>query len=590
MKKRFFLLLISIILLTSFTLAANETSETQQIQDAYNCLTTTINDRGCSSLSFEDKLFSFLATGNCKTDLLADSNKNQCWPKAECTIKATSQAIYALTERGGTSTSEAEAWLSTRNSTASNIDWYLQIEGLEETQCTIAYGDRTYTININENKKINTGAGTCLTLAQDDYWLAISQNCHDTEFTISCDKSFSTSKVFKERGSSIIYVSPEIQSESSNGETKESVSSMCFTDSSGKCDYEGTLWAAIALKNLNYDITPYLPYLIAGVDNNQDELPEAFLYILTGDYFNDLLLRQKAEYWSASGDRFYDTSLAMWALYYESLEQVDKTKEWLLENQEQDGCWQGVSDTAFILYSTWPKEVSSGTNTNMDCEDAGYFCTIDVNCPGATLDSYECAGSRVCCEEKALQTCSEMGGEFCNDDETCTGNFESDVNGDECCLGGYCKDDSGEQPQKSECELAGGSCYTSCTDQEEQSPEECNYASDVCCMPKGDDGSLLWLWILLIILIILVVLGIVFRDKLQPYWNKIIIKFKKGGEGSPVSNQRGPPRGPPGMPPRQPRPRQILPPSSRPQPRPMPQKKNSGEMDDVLKKLKDMGK
>ena len=85
------------------------------------------------------------------------------------------------------------------------------------------------------------------------------------------------------------------------------------------------------------------------------------------------------------------------------------------------------------------------------------------------------------------------------------------------------------------------------------------------------------------ITLILVVVAIVFRDKLRPFYLRIKSKFGKG------KSKKGPPGFPPSATPlRKPMPRKIMPPSRRPIRRPAPRRK--GEIDDVLKKLKDMGK
>jgi len=101
---------------------------------------------------------------------------------------------------------------------------------------------------------------------------------------------------------------------------------------------------------------------------------------------------------------------------------------------------------------------------------------------------------------------------------------------------------------------------------------------------SSETKSLWWIW-LLIILIILVVLAIIFRNRFRNYYYKIKSKFTKTKPGAP-----GYQFGKPTLRPIQRRitPRRILPPSSRNPLRPAPKK--SSEIDDILKKLKDMGK
>ncbi len=173
---------------------------------------------------------------------------------------------------------------------------------------------------------------------------------------------------------------------------------------------------------------------------------------------------------------------------------------------------------------------------------------------------------------------------------------------------------------------------------------DCEYFGDICCMldkdKKGGPNVLFWI---LIVLVILASVAIIFRKKLMEYWFKIKSKF---GKKKPTPSKRGP-LGMPSLPSsslrRRIRPRRILPISRRPplkpgtssrpplrpgmRPRPIfplkpetpsktkiPEKKSSeklesskekkssektkpsskskktSELDDVLKKLKDIGK
>jgi hypothetical protein len=283
----------------------------------------------------------------------------------------------------------------------------------------------------------------------------------------------------------------------------------------------------------------------------------------------------------------------------------------------------------------------SGTEENT-CEDAGLFCRSVFSCneDGGNVfdeDEYTCDGLDRCCDtDTQTQSCEDMGGNRCDTDEVCSpeGNSIDDatdlLRGETCCVGGSCI----PEEQSSECEEASGACRSSCYSGETESSESCTDSEDVCCMSIGssdctsdddcnegefcnddgvceleEEGSYLWIWILLI-LIILVVLGILFRNKLTG----LFLRMKP-------SKPRFPP--PPGFPRpmpmssgpvvRRPMPimRRILPPGMQ---RPMPPKppvppstpekpttptkdsakkpeeKKGSELEDVLKKLKDISK
>jgi len=589
------LILLTLFLLLLFPFVSaqlNSTEETAKVNKAYSCLQNKTSGN-CDSLSIEEKTFSVLATGQCRSELVSSSqNSGECWAGSSsqnCNVKPTAQAMLALK----TSSTSAENWLDSKKITPSDLTWYLEIESDSATTCSISYGSSSYTISIDENKKINNNAGSCLFPAQDDYWLEVSPSCYNTEFTVSCDKDFLTTTLFrKNEVSSTIHVSDETSSASAGGATREQVDSYCFADS-GTCNYEATLWAALALDSQDKSVSAYLPYLITLADDNNRYIPDSFLYLLTGktDHKISLFSKQKSsQYWQESGDRYYDTALALYPLLDETSQEKTNSKEWLLDSQGDNGCWENnVRNTGFILASVWPK-ATGGTGTGggtslPDCGTSGFYCASSsiactVNAGGSVLSEYDCPGvSQKCCSvQPIVRTCAEQGGEICASSERCIGGTEitaSDTRSTEICCANS------------------GSCSSSIDDDEEEPP--------TTLPPRDNGGSSLWIWILLI-LIVLVVIGIIFRNKLRMFWFKIKHRggHKPGGPGHPTS------RPPPGFFPRSmQRPiqrieRRILLPSQA-QHRPSPAqarpttaaKMKSGaqkELDDVLKKLKEMGK
>ncbi|MBA7686849.1 hypothetical protein ES703_95308 [subsurface metagenome] len=215
----------------------------------------------------------------------------------------------------------------------------------------------------------------------------------------------------------------------------------------------------------------------------------------------------------------------------------------------------------------------------MTCQEIG----------GEELD-YDCFGAYVCCDrEKVLETCAERKGKICKSGEKCTGTpvDASDLDDEEtCCIGGDC-----EEPQpESECEQYDGICRSyECEEDEEEASYTCDDYGDICCIEKAPkpERNYWWIWVL-VGLIVLVVLGIVFKDKLKAFLRKIKSKFGKPKPGHGVGPK-------PGFPPRMPppggrvMPRRILPPAQR-RPVRRPAAKPKGEISDVLKKLKEMGK
>ncbi len=588
-KKVFFILTILLVLSLFFVNAADE----NVYANASTCLKSKIDSKGCDSISTEEKIFSLLSIGECKTELQEDTRNGECWPRSDCSVKTTAQAILAL-KTSGTNTDEAEEWLIEQKTDFSGIDWFLQVESSIPTTCTISYSDSEYSFSINEDKTLSSSAGKCLSV-YDDYWFKISPSCYDEEFEISCENSFLTSLLYKKIYSPTFYVSGKTNSASGSASTTETVSSSCFKED-GTCNYEGTLWAAFVLKALNYEINSYLPYLISGLDENPRYLPESFLYSLTGEYKNELLLKQSEEWWLESGDKFYDTAVALLPFRGSEFAEKTSTKEWLAEVQDDDGCWQGnLRNTAFLIYSIWSEsknlsETIEEISDEKDCENSGYYCLSRSVCSsvgGNVLSNYTGCYGTICCDKPLeLESCSTLDGELCSSDEECVDGSvvdSSDSNSEKfCCVGGTCE----QVTQTSECSMYGGYCKNSCGSSEELSPYSCD--SGVCCIPKKSNNLLLI--ILLSILIILVALGIIFRKKLKDFILKIKTKlFKNSKKKKPVPSKF--PQTPsskvyPGA-----IQRRIIPPQQPPRTQPVRKPtQNQSEFDDILKKLKDIGK
>ncbi len=605
-KKSVLGILIMFLVISSFSLlqAQENSTEEEKIDKAYSCLEDKIEEN-CDSLTTEEKIFSLLAINKCKTELIEDSSNEECWPSGNCKLKTTSQAVLAL---DNSNMDEAQQWILSQRKTPSELIWYLQIESGEQTTCKIDYEGFSTTIQIEEDKKISGDAGQCLSLAQDNYWLEISSFCYDKEISVSCDKDFSTTLLFQKQGSSIIQIFQGTSSAVAGGTTIEKVESFCFKggQSENFCNYEASLWAALILNSLGEDISSYLPYLITLAEDNERFLPEAFLYLITNsqEYSNSLLSKQKKigdqYYWQESSDKYYDTALALFPFKQETLTEKTNSKQWLLKTQDNDGCWlDNTRNTAFILASIWPRDFSGDDDDDddsLDCISSGNYCVNKGSCEGQILSEYYCVGTLAECCTIPLkqQTCAEKGGIICSSNQICSGgDFISAANTNNCCInGGSCQI---LQIVDSECLEQGGTCRTSCLNDEQEVFYECEFAGDACCkLQTSPPPSFPWIWILLI-LIVLIIIGIIFKDKLRDFWFKTKSKFKKSKPRPKPGHRPYPQRRPaisPHYPIRKPvmRERRILPSLQRPI---MPGKspsKSQKELDDVLRKLKEMGK
>lgn len=602
MKRGLAVLFLSLILLS--IIASSVIAEDDKVAKGYTCLEGKVKGK-CSSLAtIEEQAVSLLALAyssdiqkDCSDSLRDKSSNDKCWPKSGCKLKETSLVTLAFQHINADS-SKPEAWLLRQNKTPDDLTWYLEIDAKEATSCKIKYdtsNSTQNTVTMNSGKKLSLSGSSCLSLAQGNYWLQISPSCLSKNFKVSCDKDFQTALLYKKTGSDVWFVSSQTQSASANGETENQVSSLCFQQS-GACNYEGSLWATLALSK-KQDVTAFLPYLIALAPDNEQLDPYAFLYILTSsdEYAASLRDSQNpAGYWDfgSSYSRFYDTALSLLAFQQLADDTSEKSRTWLLSTQSDNGCWNNnIRDTALILYSGWPREPAAISTSPASCEDYKFFCSASDECTssnGEILDDYECSGLKVCCSKKPVQkTCSEKDGVKCSSGETCSGDSVPASDTTDCCIG-TCK----KAPEKSECDNQGLTCNSVCSETQEIKDFECTDNSQVCCGPKPPESKSYWWVYVLILLIILVVLGIVFRNRLRMLVFQLKNRFKNRGNKGPVSQTRPPfpPQPPMGRPMMRPMPMRGPQPSLSKPVQQKPKTKSDEEFEATLKKLKDMSK
>lgn len=590
---------------TTFSTAA----ENEAIQKAYKCL-DDISDKAVSSLSLQEATFATIAQGNKKnlTDRI-EQDKNPtdwCWPKSACNVKETAQTAWAY-KRAGKGTENILKWLSARNGTSNDLIWYLEIDITNHgvAECTLKYDSGERKINILEDMKIYGNPGSCFSTSSSGYWLVFRENCFDKDIQVSCNQDFVTAKLYQKKTGGTIFVVPDTHSAVGLGSTSEKVDVKCFKNGN-RCDYEGSLWAALVLQKEGKNIDVYLPYLVALADDNEKYFPSAFLYALTGsdDNYNKIIQSQKqGRSWKMIGtpyNEFYDTGLALMALTKNVPSETSNVKNYLLSIQTKEGCWNNnnIRDTAIILFAGWPKSSGTGSGTTgsgtpMCTSVVGQSCEISTDClnaGGSVLNNFECAGLTSCCSKSVEKpSCSIQKGIICEDNQRCDGRSAESSDSGVCCL-----DRCIEAQQSFTCEdELNRFCKDSCdADSEDESSDGTCSAGQVCCQLREEGGSSLWI-IILIILILLIALAIIFRKKLILAW----YKFRGNAKSSPIVKPAVPPsaletRQPAqyrtALSPRYSPPATRMAPATRPVAR-QPSSKDK-EFEDTLKKLKDMSK
>jgi len=340
---------------------------------SYACLRQKIADQGgYSSLSNEEKVFSLLAlSSNATEQLLLQSSilsslQDGCLlgSTGSCSLKLTGMGLLALALTGG-DTSQLDSWLSNQTNVDQNTEWYLEIDsGI--ASCKIYSGnDEKGIITIGADKKISGSLSGCFSQnfggPFDGYWLKIAPSCYDANITTICNSTFVTSLIYKKSDSVVYYIPNTAKSAGAGGQTNEKVNAYCFGTTCS--DYEGSLWAATALKQENRDIEKFKPYLYTAYPNYLALLPSAFLFKISNSgtqaYYKTELVNKRdpmGKWWqpSTASERNYYTSLAVWVLGKDTTE-ASAARDYLINEQlraSTTGCLSdSISETAFALFA-----------------------------------------------------------------------------------------------------------------------------------------------------------------------------------------------------------------------------------------------
>ena len=612
MKKRgMAILLVACVLFLSFlNIASAAVTESAAVDSAYSYLISQVDGKWSAldsqtaslallALSYDDRI-----SGDGTASLIAKKHlTSACWPAASCNVKDTALAVFALS-RLGVDVQDSTDWLTSQQKavSSSKISWYLQIDSVDslnpELNCTVSYegssgAQVSDSIEINKDRTYSISSSQCLQrdsslqVGLQPYWLRIksTSGCLEKVFSVTCDKDAMVSLPY--RKDSTWYVQPQ----TSPTPATISINTVCMVDS-GKltCNYEGTMWAAYVLMKIGKDYSQLVPYLIEQSADNKGILPDALLYSVSAneDHALALISQQSRDgYWTDVGGygKYWDTALASMALADYAPDNVTKAKSWLVKNQNSDFSWgtYKIRDTAFMLFSAWPKTVSipigdcvsAGGSCRASCESgetesaalsclaggvccqpsAGACTTIvdcfDPECIGATVT--DSTGKKGVCEnpettcndnfdndgngltdmnDNACQKfCSDLAGTECLSDEACSGEMRKTLETDRCCLG------SCEKSTNTCSEQAGSLCSADkCSGSVIASSD--STSTQICCSQKCNAGISITTWIVIIVLLAVLGAGIYYLNK-KHYLDRFkgMIKFKKKPSAPPSGQQ-----------------------------------------------------
>jgi hypothetical protein len=491
MKKRGALILLLIICFSIILIPLLASASTDKVSDAYQWLyLQRSNPLSSDELSFLLLAFSYNDTVSSKLIASLDlksSNQNESWGN---NITKTAYAVLAL-RAAGMDTTKAEEWLiKRRKPTASNLDWYLQIDPLSQTKdinCTISYnsGDSNVVVTIQKNKAYNlvSDASSCFSV-EKSYWLKIiGQSCKNQTFFISCDESSYVSLLYKDVNSYNLQSTAKL----ADPDTDISIESSCLGISD--CDYQGTLWAAYALTVAGRDVDAedLLPYLISPNINTFDITQrDAILALISSGkerYENNLLKNQSNQgYWPKSSLNPFDSAVAVNALAQDYFTSGNMTKfiyywnrTWTEENN-----W-GIQATALILYSLFPQRYSTECEKNKVLNPRlGFKCSELPQGPDYILNETLSCISTQGTELVSLGNCYQLSpcalaGGICNSSDMGSSFYTLDL---------QCEDYRFQCWNASLCATNHGTCASSCNSQTHIMNSTYNSScgtNNVCC-------------------------------------------------------------------------------------------------------------
>ncbi|GEM_PF-703282 len=408
-----------------------------KITKAYQCLDGLVNT---TQINLDEAIFTALANvpGNKSWSIISGekSPTEWCWPKAGCTVKTTAQ-VALVYKQLGKDTKNITAWLSSKNATVAGFTWYLQttIDNNEISQCSVNYDGIDRSFSVKDDMKLEGDVGQCLSIDVSGYRFKIPNNCIDKVFSVKCDKGFKINLLYEKSSGGTLYVSSRTESGSANSWKSSEINAKCFKEGSS-CNYESSLWAAAALYSTGKNYESFIPYLRVLADDNPKLFPSSFLNYLQGgsQYYSKIVdarnnRPQGRAYWDLSGNKFYDTALAMLSLGSCQATADDlctnadlkDAATYLLDGQTDKGCWNNnnLKDTAFLLYAGWTRNIKSPSATttgtggeggiipiipeNAICVNVGGACSL-TNCSSSTENTINASCSNsgdVCCLQKS---------------------------------------------------------------------------------------------------------------------------------------------------------------------------------------------
>ncbi len=500
--------------------------DTVDLDKAYNWLyNKSINNIGTDAEQGLE-LIALLGEGKNKDlqPLVARLKTNQdtigCWPKGQCKVKDTALATLAMYLSGQTNEATAGAnWLKGKDEKDNGAriaglntgDWLIEIKttGTKGT-CTVTYKERTKNFDI-ENDQIKQARGKYyINLLEVD--ATILRTSIKPEITVDCSNLPGSIITLLYKPNPNIYF---IQNSLTTSNAQLKIANACYgeTKSSGRCDYESTAWATLALLEIEGEInladlgtSTYLETQVKLDSNDITSLKQLallnrilFRASAVAPTFIETLAKETVQKPDGSwAEDVYTTGLAMFGLSgSEKSDAIARATNYLTRRQVDDGSWgNNLISTSMALIALHGPDLAK-TSINQ-----GSVPPLQNVIPGknqrdcTNYQSLSDEGLGVCgdprCEDAVKLLCTNGKKDYCEEDLDCGGQCKS------------CSTDGVKKPATStnECTID-----SDCSNSEECLSKKCvKKESDKdegksSTTPK-EKKSLWWLWLLLILIIL----------------------------------------------------------------------------------------
>ncbi len=496
MKKSIILLLVSILIFSSFFVTSQETYEINEV-GAFDWLLSEIESDGWSN-NIEQISFAVMALSNGGydysegVDRLRDMESNYNWG----TVYESAIATMALGHVGEDVGNEIEWLLSQEGTNLGGGKWLIQFdEGFSE--CNVIYDGQDHRFTI-EGLNVTPGeslSGECLEEDWVNFENCIKEGTADKyeSFEVSCLTGLDSSLLYRV-GSDQYHIVDE-------SDPDLEIKNGCFGSGSSSCDYSSSQYAIWAIQNDGNE-TYSLPYLKSKSDQTAIDL--AFLSILTSEGIYQTLLKDKQSDDGNFENDVRSTAFGAYALKSNSPSDYNSARNWLGFSQETDGSWKHSElVTSIVLFAVTEGGVGPipdpTEDINITEENVTETCegVLGSECPCET--GYECNYASCTCE--IIIECT----------------FDSDCEIGQLCSLGTCRDEPEEEQEEDECEI-NSDCL---------SGERCSFGECVS-EPKEEGGVLKWI---IAILFVIVALGVGYY---------LFIKFFRKGKGGATQQPKRP--------------------------------------------------